>query len=325
MGAAAAACGGGSAEPEGTDTPLGSSVPIQTAAPVDVEGTMIVYRNTLDARTIASTLDQSREFVLDFDPNVESLLSFDCAADGSRAVYVMENNTSLEGRIVIAGAAGRSEFDISGEVTGASISPDGSKVAVSSYLSENARGVLSIVDVQTGDVSVAYDLAGTLGTPGWSPDGDRLVFHALSGDYNQLFVYTLTGGDAVQLTDLSGGAFSPDWSPDGKLIAFSSVTGDGNPQIFTMPALGGAASQLTGTQIFKAEPRWSPDGSQIAYVGTILVPTVSRSAALVHNVAVYTSASDGSDEVPFTDLALDAWLFAWCESGPWLGQGWTEQ
>ena len=92
-----------------------------------------------------------------------------------------------------------------------------------------------------------------------------------------------------------------------------------------MPASGGDATQLTSTQSFKAEPRWSEDGSRIAYVGTILVPTASRLPSRLHNVAVYTSASDGTDEAPFTDLTLDAWLLGWCKAGPWLRQGWTEQ
>jgi TolB protein len=240
-------------------------------------------------------------------------------------VYTLENNTSLAGRIVIAGPTGRREIPMAGRVAGAAMSPDGSQVALAAYLPDNARGVISVVDVVSGDVSVVYDRPGTLGAPAWSPDGERLVFHALSGEQNQLFVYRLGESEASQLTDIPSGAFSPDWSPDGDLIAFSSVTETGNPQIFTVPAEGGASSQLTSTQIFKAEPRWSGDGSRIAYVGTILVPTASRLPVRLHNVAVYTSARDGSDEAPFTDLTLDAWLLGWCKAGPWLAQEWTEQ
>jgi Tol biopolymer transport system component len=184
---------------------------------------------------------------------------------------------------------------------------------------------VSVLDVASEEITAVYNRAGTIGSPGWAPDSERIVFHAMTDQDNQLFVHTLGESDAVQITSAAKGAFSPDWSPGGDLIAFSSVTESGNPQIFTVPASGGGATQLTSTQAFKAEPRWSEDGSQIAYVGTILVPTVSRLTSRLHNVAVYTSASDGSDEVPFTDLTLDAWLLGWCKAGPWLGQGWTEQ
>jgi Tol biopolymer transport system component len=185
--------------------------------------------------------------------------------------------------------------------------------------------VLSLLDVSSGEVTSPYNRTGTIGAPRWSPDGTRIVFHALTEQDNQLFVYTLGGRDAEQVTRAPGGAFNPDWSPDGGVLAFMSLTESGNPQIFTAPATGGDATQLTSTQAFKAEPRWSADGSRIAYVGTVLVPTASRLPARLHNVAVYTSARDGSDEVPFTDLTLDAWLLGWCKAGPWMGQGWTEQ
>jgi TolB protein len=314
-------CGGDEDNPGETAAPPGTSIPIETPT-IDVDGEMIIFRNTLESDAVASTLNHDRTFTFDFDPNVDSVISVDCARDGSRAVYALENNVSLESRLLTSDGT---EFQVTGQLAGVAMSPDASLIAVSTYLPDNARGVLSLVDLDNGESSVIYNVAATIGPPAWSPGGESLVFHAQAGQNNQLFVLDIDSGEVRQLTDVAAGAFNPDWSPDGQVIAFSSVTENGNPQIFTTPASGGAVAQLTSTQTFKAEPRWSGDGSRIAYVGTILVPTASRLPARLHNVAVYTSARDGSDEVPFTDLTLDAWLLRWCRAGPWLSDGWTEQ
>jgi len=328
-----AGCGGGSGDRADVNDSSGTgvgglptSIPLGTSDPVGVEGEVIIYRNTLEADAVASTLDRARTLTLDYDPAVDSVIAINCAEDGSRAVWLLENGLTLESRVVIADGSGRREVPMRGDVVGVSLSPDGEKVAITAYLPDNARSVVSVLDVASEDVTAVYNRAGTIGSPAWAPDSERIVFHAMTDQDNQLFVYKLGDSDAEQLTNTPMGAFSPDWSPDGGLIAFSSVTETGNPQIFTVPPSGGEPVQLTSTQAFKAEPRWSEDGSRIAYVGTVLVPLASRLPVLrLHNVAVFTSARDGTDEVPFTDLALDAWLLGWCNAGPWLGQGWTEQ
>jgi Tol biopolymer transport system component len=304
---------------------LPTSIPIESATPVNVDGELIVYRNTLEADAVAVTADHSRTFSFDFDPMVESVLSVDCTRDGGSAAYLMEDNVSQDNWVVVADASVSREFNLQGEVQGAAISPDGMQIAVTSYLSDNARGVLSLLDAESGETSVVYDRSGTIGPPRWSPDGSAIVFEAAVDRSNQIFIHRLVENDAQQVGVVEKGAFQPDWSPDGETLMFSSFTAEGNPQLFTMPSNGGEVTQLTSTQAFKANPRWSADGSRIAYVGTVPVPTVSRLPAELHNVAVFTSAEDGSDEVPFTDLAIDAWLLGWCTAGPWLNHGWTEQ
>jgi hypothetical protein len=345
LAALAAACAGDAETGNGNPSP-GDTSDLPTAAPLpggtvpSVEGPLILYRSTIEADAIASTLDRTRSWSLDFDPNVEYVVGVDCTPDGQQAAYLMEDNRSLDNRLVIAGTD-RREIPLSGEVINAAFSPDGTQLAVTAYLPDVGSGSISLVDAETGESTEVLRRTGTIGAPRWAPDGKSIVFDASADPTNQMFIFTLGDNAARQVGNVASGAFSPDWAPSGDSLIFSSYTADGNPQLFTMPATGGEAVQLTSTQVFKAFPRWAPDGSAIAYVGTILVPTTARidaapqvssagrvgqgfaPAARRHNVGVYTSAADGTNEQLITDLVQDAWLLGWCTAGPWLASGWT--
>jgi dipeptidyl aminopeptidase/acylaminoacyl peptidase len=329
----AVACSGGSEDTgEGTPSPgsrnatgLPTSVPLPSDQSPPVAGEFIVYRNTLQADAVAVSMDHSEVWALDFDSAIESIRGVDCTRDGSGAVYVMQDNVSMDTWLAVVVDGQRKEFRPGGEVVGAALSPDASQVALTAYIPDAASGRLSLLDVETGEVTDAVTRPGTIGYPRWAPDGKQIVYDATFERGNQLFVYTLGETEPRQLTNIAQNAFGPDWSPEGDVVVFSSFTAEGNPQLFTVPAAGGEATQLTSTQTFKANPRWSADGSLIAYVGTILVPTVSRLPSRLHNVAVFTSGPDGSNETPFTDIALDAWLLGWCTAGPWLQEGWVRQ
>jgi dipeptidyl aminopeptidase/acylaminoacyl peptidase len=307
--------------------------PFAPVSAPDIEGELLVYFDTLSTSVLASTLDHSRTLRFEFDPASDTVLAMDCASDGARAAYVIGDTTTLDVRVIISDASGTREIPLQSGVVGASLSPDGTRLAYSSYLAENARGVLSILDLSNGESEAVFDKTGTIGIPGWAPDGDRIVFDGSTDPANQLYVYSAEEDSAVQVTDFEQGAFGGDWSPEGDLIVFTSYTLDGKTQLFTVSPDGGEPVQLTSTEAFKANPKWSGDGSTLAFVGTVPVPTAARlgggsrplPAASLHNVAVFTLAQDGSNEAPFTDLAIDAWLLNWCIAGPWLGQGWVER
>jgi dipeptidyl aminopeptidase/acylaminoacyl peptidase len=58
-------------------------------------------------------------------------------------------------------------------------------------------------------------------SPTWSPNGQRLAFVSRrEGEYPQIYVIGLYGGEAQALTALPYGASDPAWSPDGMRIAF---------------------------------------------------------------------------------------------------------
>ena len=96
--------------------------------------------------------------------------------------------------------------------------------------------------------------------PGFSPDGNSIVYSSNHGGNFEIYIRQLAaGGSEVQLTSDGAQNFQPVWSPDGKTIAYYSRNRGG---IWAVPAFGGVARQLTD---FGSNPAWSPDGSQIAF------------------------------------------------------------
>ena len=102
------------------------------------------------------------------------------------------------------------------------------------------------------------------GSPRWSPDGQRIVFHSTrDGDY-EVYIMNADGSGVARLTDNASGDLVPAWSPDGKKLVFVSDR-DGDLEIFTMNADGTGVSQLTHNACTEYNPAWSPGGKQIAF------------------------------------------------------------
>src|SRR5205814_2354166 len=59
-----------------------------------------------------------------------------------------------------------------------------------------------------------------VGSPRWSPSGDRLAFIGFVKDAPQVFVLPMNGGEALQVTSAKAGVQQFAWRPDGKAFAF---------------------------------------------------------------------------------------------------------
>jgi Tol biopolymer transport system component len=115
---------------------------------------------------------------------------------------------------------------------------------------------------------------GNDGSPHWSPNGRRIVFHsARPGAHSNLEIYVMgdDGSAQTRLTFTTTQNMFPAWSPDGRRIAFSrGVPADlpngnlGNRQLWVMNADGSDARQLTAAGD-NYRPRWSPDGKELVF------------------------------------------------------------
>jgi Tol biopolymer transport system component len=306
----AAACGGsGGAEQTGNGN----------GGPVPDGVSLVLYKETVSNLALAEQPPKQRFWQFTAESATNFLQAVACTSDGKHAAYLMQ---STDGAVRLKISGRTEEIAISGQTSGVTWAPDGSKVAVTKFDSTTSDNQLQIIDAQSGQISTAASGHGAIGPPRWSPDGSRIVFDASDGRVNQIFVYKIGDAGAAKLKERPDNAFAPDWSPDGSKIVFVALAPGQIHQLYTMNADGSNETQLTTSNVTKAFPRWAPDGSLIAFAGTVAVPVASERPALVHNLAVFTVKPDGTNEQAVTDVVTDSRLGGWCVSGPWLNQDW---
>jgi len=100
------------------------------------------------------------------------------------------------------------------------ISPDGKSIAcvISTPNAKENRSEdeLVLIDIATGAQRTLTYERHHVGSPRWSPNGDRLAFIAVGKDGPQLFVLPMNGGEALQVTKAKEGIQQYAWRPDGK-------------------------------------------------------------------------------------------------------------
>lgn len=123
--------------------------------------------------------------------------------------------------------------------------------------------------------------------PHWSVDGKRFIYSShLGGQFNNLFVLPVKGGEPYKLTFGEWDSFHPRWSPDGEWIVYVSNQ-EGLPQLRLLKTYGGLQKRVE-----IQSKRWMRPMARV-HVQVVEERTKKPLAA-----RVYATASDGKTYVP---------------------------
>ena len=123
--------------------------------------------------------------------------------------------------------------------------------------------------------------------PDWSPDGTRIIYSShQGGQYDNLFVLPVSGGEPYKMTFGDWDHFCPRWSPDGRRIVYVSNQ-HGLTELRILEAFGGAE-----TKVEIAEKRYRRP------MGRLEVRVNDAETHRTTAARIYVRASDGKTYTP---------------------------
>jgi TolB protein len=206
-------------------------------------------------------------------------------ASKHRAVFVMNADGSNKRNIT---------NDTSHDYFNPSISPDGTKVVVTS--NRGGGSELFVITVSNGAVSQRTVNSGGDGqnwAPAYSPNGQYIAFTSTRGNVQNIWMMPAGGGSAQRVT-FDHGDDNAAWSPNGQQIAFTSRANGSVTEVLWADAFSVNVLHQVSTPDGHShfDPTWSPDGASIAY-SSADGPT-SIKAAGVNGANQHLLISDGS-------------------------------
>ena len=101
-------------------------------------------------------------------------------------------------------------------------------------------------------------------SPGWSPDGQELVYVSFETGRPAIFRQRLIDAHREQLTNFKGLNNAPAWSPDGRTLAMV-LSKDGNPEVYLYNLATKGLTRLTRHFGIDTEPNWTVDGKAVVF------------------------------------------------------------
>lgn len=147
------------------------------------------------------------------------------------------------------------------------VSPDGSKVAFTSFVKGNPA--IFIFSVETGRRLPFYNQVASMNaTPDFTPDGKQIVYSSTASGYAQIYIANVDGSNLRRITNSRFIEVEPKVNPKtGAEMVF--VSGRSGPQqIFRMNMDGANVERLTPGEGEASNPCWHPDGQAIAFAWT---------------------------------------------------------
>lgn len=151
--------------------------------------------------------------------------------------------------------------------TFAAVSPDGTKVAFTSWYRVNPGIFIFSVD-PVRDLRYYNQGASVNQSPSFTPDGKQIVYASSAGGCCRIFIANVDGTGFRPISSLSAIDVEPKVNPKtGTDIVFSSGR-SGPQQIYRMNMDGADLEKLTPGNGEASNPSWHPDGQIIAFAWT---------------------------------------------------------
>jgi TolB protein len=188
---------------------------------------------------------------------------------GSKVIFISNRTGSKEiWQMDYDGSNQRALTKYASISTTPAVSPDGEKVAFTSYV--RGRPEILIHSLVTNRRLPFYNQDASMNaTPAFTPDGNSVLFSSTaSGAYAQIYMASVNGSGLRRLTNVRAVEVEPKVNPkNGTEVVF--VSGRSGPQqIYRMNIEGTDIVRLTTGEGEASNPSWHPNGQHIAFAWT---------------------------------------------------------
>ena len=153
------------------------------------------------------------------------------------------------------------KWGFKGLTTGATVSPDGRRVAI--ILSMHGNPELYVIDMSAGTwTRLTTTKNASEGQPCWSPDGREIVYVSDESRYPQLYVIDVASKKKRRLTSKGSQNVDPDWGLDGR-ITYITKRGGASQVAVIDPKAGEGSSRLVTKPGTWEHPSWSSDARHV--------------------------------------------------------------
>ena len=146
------------------------------------------------------------------------------------------------------------------------VSPDGKKVAYTSYKENNPDLYVMDLGSKTSECVAMYP--GMNFAADWAPDGNVLAL-TLSKDGNpELYLLDLASKNLTRLTKNKWNDVSASWSPDGRALLYTADN-IGAPHLYMIDRTGSNPRRISFHGSYNVSPSWSPAGDMVAFASSM--------------------------------------------------------